>query len=65
VPSRGHRHNIFSPKWRVHGCYSGEHGKYGTSTVQDFTGGTYPLGSEDPMQKIMQSFMKEEVNFTE
>ena len=63
VPSRGHRHNIFNPSWRVHGCYTGHHGTYNTMTVQEFTGGIYPLGAENPVDKVMNSFMQENVAF--
>jgi hypothetical protein len=32
-------------------------------TVQEFTGGIYPLGEENPVEKVMNSFMKENVAF--
>jgi hypothetical protein len=65
VPSRGHRANIFNPSWRVHGCFTGYHKVYNTQTVQDFTGGIYAIGAQDPAKQTMEGFMKEEVHFTE
>jgi hypothetical protein len=32
-------------------------------TVQEFTGGIYPLGAESPVKKVMNSFMQEDVTF--
>ena len=39
TPSRGHRTNIFNPKFKLCGCKTGPHKKYGTMTVQNFAGG--------------------------
>jgi hypothetical protein len=32
-------------------------------TAQEFTGGIYPLGEENPVEKVMNSFMQEKVTF--
>jgi uncharacterized protein YkwD len=35
VKDRGHRHNLFNPKFRVAGAAIGEHKGYGTMVVVD------------------------------
>jgi hypothetical protein len=64
VASRGHRKNIFSPDWKQHACYTGFHKGYKNMTVQDFTGGSYPKGSENPSKVLMDKFLHEDVDFT-
>jgi len=56
VPSRGHLHNIFNPKFASVGSYSGPHARYGQSTVLDYTGRASTFD--------MQAFMREPVKWT-
>ena len=64
VESRGHRHNMFNPSWRSHGCNTGPHSVYGTMTCQDFAGGTAAIGAANPIQEKMNAFMHEACDFT-
>lgn len=63
VSSRGHRHNIFNPAFKVVGIFSGPHKQYDTMTTIDYAGGFTKKGEEDPMQAQMNEFMKEKVDF--
>ena len=64
VPSRGHRHAIFNPAWRHHGCFTGPHSKIRTMTCQNFAAGVGALGSENPLEKFAKDFMNEPVDWS-
>ena len=46
VRSRGHRNNIFNPKFNVAGIGYGPHARFGTVCTTDFAGAYYEHGSE-------------------
>jgi hypothetical protein len=60
---RGHRNNIFDPKYKQMGTFSGKHKKYETMSCIDYAGGWGHLGQPDPVKAQMDLFMKEEVKF--
>ncbi len=61
VLERGHRENIFNPDFKVFGCFSGSHKDYTNMTCMNFAGGFVEKGQEDPIEKQMDAFLKEEV----
>lgn len=65
VPNRGHRENLFNPDFRVMGCFSGTHKDFDTMTTIDFCAAFVRNGEEDPIEKQMDLFLKEEVEFTD
>ena len=65
VPNRGHRENLFNPEFRVMGCFSGQHKDFDTMTVVDFCAAFIRNGDEDPIERQMDIFLKEEVDFPE
>eukprot|EP01104_Vermistella_antarctica_P011154 TRINITY_DN308_c0_g1_i3.p1 TRINITY_DN308_c0_g1~~TRINITY_DN308_c0_g1_i3.p1 ORF type:complete len:369 (-),score=34.98 TRINITY_DN308_c0_g1_i3:64-1170(-) len=52
VPGRGHRTNIFNPKFRVVGISHGSHKQYDLMCVQDFAGGYLEVGQLPPAPAI-------------
>jgi len=65
VPNRGHRENLFNPEFRVMGCFTGEHKDFDTMTVIDFAAAYIRNGEEDPIERQMDQFLKEEYEFKE
>ena len=65
VPNRGHRENLFNPEFRVIGCFTGQHKDFDTMSVIDFCAAFVRNGEEDPIEKQMDIFLKEEVEFPE
>ena len=65
VPDRGHRENIFTPEYRAMGCYTGRHDDFETMTVIDFVAGFISHDEEDHIERQMNAFLKEEVDFPE
>ena len=63
VPERGHRLNIFNSEFKVFGCYSGPHKDYEFMTCMDFAAGFVKLGEDDPIEKHIDIFLKEEIEF--
>ena len=63
VPERGHRLNIFNPEFKVFGCYSGSHKDYDFMTCMDFAAGFVKTGEDDPMEKFIDDFLKQEIEF--
>lgn len=65
VPNRGHRENLFNPEFRVMGCFSGQHKDFDTMSTIDFCAAFVRNGEEDPIERQMDAFLKEEVDFPE
>ena len=63
VPNRGHRENLFNPEFRVMGCFSGPHKDFDTMSTLDFCAAFVRMGEEDPIERQMDEFLKEEVEF--
>jgi uncharacterized protein YkwD len=63
VPERGHRLNIFNKEFKVFGCFSGGHKDYDFMTCMDLAAGFVKAGEEDPIEKHIDLFLKEEVEF--
>ena len=63
VPNRGHRLSIFKPDFRCCGIFSGAHKVNKTMTTIDYAGGFIKIGEEDPFERQMNEFLKEEVQF--
>lgn len=63
VPNRGHRENLFNDDFRVCGIFSGEHKDFDTMSCIDYTAAFVKTGDEDPVEKQMDEFLKEEVMF--
>ena len=61
VPNRGHRENLFNNDFRVCGIFSGEHKDFDTVTVIDYAASFVKAGDEDPIERQMDEFLKEEV----
>ena len=59
VMERGHRENIFNPEFKVFGCHSGPHADLDTMTCMDFAGGFVKNGEPDPIEELMDKFLKE------
>lgn len=65
VPERGHRQNIFNPEFKVFGCFTGVHKDYDSMTCLDFVGGFVKHGDVDPVEKHIDMFLKEAVDFVD
>lgn len=65
VSNRGHRENLFNPDFRVMGCYSSTHKDFDRMSTLDFCACFVRNGEEDPIEKQMDAFLKEEVEFKE
>ena len=63
VPNRGHRENLFNNDFRVCGIFSGDHKDFDTVTVCDYAASFVKAGDEDPIERQMDEFLKEEVTF--
>lgn len=63
VHNRGHRENIFNPEFNVMSCFTGDHKDFETMTCIDFAGAFVVNGEPDPIEKQMDAFLKEEVDF--
>jgi hypothetical protein len=64
VPNRGHRENIFNPDFRCVGIYSGAHKDFDTMTTLDYAAAFVKAGEEDPIERQMDDFLKEDVEFS-
>ena len=65
VPNRGHRENLFNPDFRVIGVFSGPHKDFDTLSTLDFCAAFVKAGEEDPIERQMDEFLKEEVEFSD
>ena len=63
VPNRGHRENLFNDDFRTCGVYSGQHKDFDTMTCVDYAASFVKAGDEDPIERQMDEFLKEEVAF--
>ena len=63
VPNRGHRENLFNDDFRCCGVYSGQHKDFDCMTVIDYSASFVKAGAEDPIERQMDEFLKEEVQF--
>ena len=63
VPNRGHRENLFNDDFRVCGIFTGDHKDFDTVTVVDYAASFVKAGDEDPIERQMDEFLKEEVTF--
>jgi hypothetical protein len=60
-PGRGHRKNIFSPKFKEFGCYTGEHSASNMMTCMEFITCILKEDEPNPFKEKVDEFMKEEV----
>lgn len=65
VPNRGHRDNIFNPDFRVVGINTGPHKDFETMTNLDYAAAFIQPNEEDPIEKQMDAFLKEDVEFAD
>lgn len=65
VPNRGHRENMFNPDFHAIGIYSGEHKDFDCMSTIDFAAAFVKPGDEDPVERQMEDFLKEEVEFAD
>lgn len=63
VQNRGHRENIFNPEFTVMGCFSSDHKDFNSMTTLDYAGAFIVAGEPDPIERQMDEFLKEEVDF--
>ena len=63
VPNRGHRENLFNPDFHCCGVFSGGHKDFDTMSVIDYAAAFVKAGDEDPIERQMAEFLKEEVEF--
>lgn len=63
VHNRGHRENIFNAEFNVMGCYTGAHKDFNQMTCLDYAGAFVAKGEPDPIERQMDAFLKEEVEF--
>lgn len=63
VPNRGHRENIFNPEFHDMASCSGPHKDFSSMTVIDYAGAFVASGETDPIEKQMDLFLKEDVDF--
>ena len=63
VPNRGHRENIFNAEFNVMGSFSGQHKEFNSMTCIDYAGSFVPAGEPDPIERQMDQFLKEDVEF--
>ena len=65
MPNRGHRENLFNPDFHVLGVFSGSHKDFDTMATLDFCACFVKTGEDDPIERQMDEFLKEEVEFTD
>jgi len=65
VLERGHRENIFNSAFRVMGCHFAPHKHYEYMACLDLAEGFVKEGEEDPIEKQMDEFLKQEVEFND
>jgi len=63
VQNRGHRENIFNSEFNVMGCFTTDHKDFSSMTCIDYAGAFVANGEPDPIEKQMDAFLKEEVDF--
>jgi len=63
VQNRGHRENIFNTEFNVMGCHTSVHKDFNQMTCVDYAGAFVANGEPDPIEKQMDIFLKEEVEF--
>lgn len=63
VQNRGHRENIFNTEFNVMGCFTNAHKDFNQMTCVDYAGAFVVNGEPDPIEKQMDDFLKEEVEF--
>lgn len=63
VQNRGHRENIFNTEFNVMGCFTNAHKDFNQMTCIDYAGAFVVSGEPDPIEKQMDDFLKEEVEF--
>ena len=63
VQNRGHRENIFNTEFNVMGCFTNAHKDFNQMTCIDYAGAFVVSGEPDPIEKQMDDFLKEEVDF--
>ena len=64
VPNRCHRENLFNNDYKVCGISKGIHKDYGTMTVIGFAGSFVKPGDEDPLLRLADKFLNEDVTFS-
>jgi hypothetical protein len=63
IENRGHRENIFNQEFNVMGCFTDDHKDFNKMSCIDYAGAFVAKGEPDPIEKQMDAFLKEEVNF--
>ena len=63
VQNRGHRENIFNAEFAVMGSFTGDHKDFNSMTVIDYCGAFVANGAPDPIERQMDAFLKEDVEF--
>ena len=63
VQNRGHRENIFNAEFNVVGSFTCDHKDFSSMTCIDYAGAFVANGEPDPIEKQMDAFLKEEVDF--
>lgn len=63
VQNRGHRENILNAEFNVMGCFTDEHKDFNQMTCIDYAGAFVSAGEPDPIERQMDEFLKEEVEF--
>lgn len=63
VENRGHRENVFNHEFNVMGCFTNEHKDFIFMSCIDYAGAFVPKGEPDPIEKQMDAFLKEDVDF--
>ena len=63
VHSRGHRENLLNDEFRCCGGFSGLYKNKYQVTCIDYAGSFVKAGDADPIERIMESFLKEKVAF--
>ena len=65
MQNRGHRENIFNAEFNVMGCFSTEHKDFNSMSCIDYCGAFVAQGEPDPIEKQMDIYLKEEVDFAD